>query len=118
MMPRSGVSGEELALPLKMQWAFAPATRPAAGWGEAEQDLIWKIKVPFAQPVRYDDAYQVAVVGGDVYFCASGENRIYCIDGHRGSVKWAAHTARRHGAGRRWRTGRCMSARMMGGCIA
>jgi len=49
--PVSGATGETLALPLAREWVFQPGAPPAPGWGEVEQDLVWKLKIPFRQTV-------------------------------------------------------------------
>ena len=90
---RSGATAETLAVPLALEWVFQPGGPPAAGWGDVEEGAVWKVGLPFQQPVAYDDAYHVAAVGDAVYFCASGEHKVYCIDAARGAIRWTAFTA-------------------------
>ncbi len=42
--------------------------------------------------MRHDDSYHVAVVGTDVFFCSSAENKVYCVDAAAASIKWVAYT--------------------------
>jgi outer membrane protein assembly factor BamB len=90
---RSGTTAETIGFPLAPEWTFAPAVPPAAGWGEAERGAVWKLDIPFQQSVRYDDAYHVAVVGSLVYFAASAEHAVYCLDAAKGEIRWVAFTA-------------------------
>ncbi len=83
---RSGVTAEQLAFPLEEAWVFRPRYAPQPAWGD-----------PKAKPVEgilelrrnhFDDAFQVAAADGLVFFGSSAENKVYCLDGQTGAIRW------------------------------
>ena len=42
--------------------------------------------------VRFDDAFQVAVVGDNVYFGSSVDHKVYCLDAASGLERWSFFT--------------------------
>jgi len=76
---RSGITAEQLAPPLSEQWVFTPTHAPEPAWPEPVKE---------APRVRFDDAYQVAVVGDAVYFGSSADNKIYSLDATTGKERW------------------------------
>ena len=83
---RSGITSEQLVFPLAEAWVFQPRFAPQPAW-----------EGPKAQPVEgilelrryhFDDAFQVAVAEGLVFFGSSSENKLFCLDAASGSIRW------------------------------
>ena len=88
---RSGVTAESLQFPLSLNWRFRRHA-PARGWGEPEATQVYNYGIRRVGKVRYDDAYHVTAMGQRVYFCASAENQIYCVDAESGKILWNHYT--------------------------
>jgi outer membrane protein assembly factor BamB len=96
---RSGVSGETLQLPLKLEWTHRAASGPAPSWpGAARQnysgkylrsltDTLPPIK-PLKALVTYDRAFHIVSAGGKVYFGSSSEDKVVCLDLKTGRTIW------------------------------
>ncbi|HIE51018.1 MAG TPA: methyltransferase domain-containing protein [Armatimonadetes bacterium] len=83
---RSGVTSEQLNLPLSLEWAFVAKYSPVPAWeGPKPAPVEGILEVP---RVRFDDAFQVAVVGGLLYFGSSADHRVYCLEVSTGTVRW------------------------------
>ena len=77
---RSGKTAEALSLPLNEAWNFTCKHAPAPCWPEPAKGLRAR--------VIFDRAYHVAVAGGSVYFGSSADDKVYCLDGQTGQVRW------------------------------
>ena len=89
----SGVSAEEIKLPLAQAWVHRAAHAPAPAWPElpARQDVFRR--VPTLGPTTtYDRAFQVAIADGAVYYGSSAEDTVYCLDASDGRVRWTFTT--------------------------
>lgn len=80
---RSAVSGESLAPPLSAEWEFTALHPPEPAWPEEGKEK---------SRVRFDEAYHVAVSGGNVFFGSSADNKVYCLDAATGQVRWSFFT--------------------------
>lgn len=89
---RSGVTSESLEFPLAADWQFRPSQPPARGWGNPEETSVYNYGIRRIGKVRYDNAYHVAVVGPRAFFCASAENKVYCVDAATGEMRWTRYT--------------------------
>ena len=71
---RSGVSEEELVLPLRSVWVREAMERPVSAWPEmpARQDY-WNNIAALSPTHTYDRAYHVVVVGGRLYYGTSAD---------------------------------------------
>ena len=87
---RSGVTSERLAFPLQAQWTFVPTHPPQAAWPGPKRSAVEGILEE--HKVRFDDAFQVAVADGAVYFGSSADNKVYALDAATGAVRWTAFT--------------------------
>jgi len=90
---RSGVSREELKLPLTQVWRHRAAHAPRPAWPElpARRDVFRR--VPQLAPTTADDfAYHVAVAEGAVYYGSSADDTVYCLDAAEGRVRWSFTT--------------------------
>ncbi len=87
---RSGITSENVSLPLQQCWVFKSPHAPQPGWGD-----------PKAEPVEgylelrrmhFDDVFQPVVAGGAVYFGSSADNKVYCLDAATGAIRWTKIT--------------------------
>ncbi|MGQ9575937.1 MAG: outer membrane protein assembly factor BamB family protein [Thermoguttaceae bacterium] len=87
---RSGVSPQRLPLPLVESWVFQPRHVPEPAWGPPKAEPVEGIlELP---RFHFDDAPQVAVAAGRVYFGCSATGKVYCLDAATGRVRWTAMT--------------------------
>jgi outer membrane protein assembly factor BamB len=91
---RSGLTTEQLKLPLGQQWAFHPPYAPHPAWPEPARENAFgggkgRLFVPL---MTFDRAHQPVASGGMVYFGSSADHKVYCLDGATGKIKWAFHT--------------------------
>lgn len=85
---RSGISSENLELPLNKAWVHAPRHAPDPAWpGPAKQD-IWHELRELSPVVIYDRAYHVVVAGDAAYYASSADDQVYCLDAASGAVRW------------------------------
>ncbi len=76
---RSGVTRDEVAPPLKQRWVFRPLHPPHPSWPDPKRER---------PRVRFDDAFQVAIAHGCVYFGSSADGKVYALDAATGQVRW------------------------------
>ncbi len=90
---RSGVSSEELKLPLAQVWVHRATHAPRPAWPElpARQDVFRRV-LQLAPTTTYDCAYHVAVADGAVYYGSSADDTLYCLDAAEGRVRWSFTT--------------------------
>ncbi len=90
---RSGVSSEELKLPLTQVWRHRATHTPCPAWPElpARQDVFRRV-LQLAPTTTYDCAYHVAVADGAVYYGSSADDTVYCLDAAEGRVRWSFTT--------------------------
>ena len=87
---RSGVSSEDLPLPLSEQWVYAARGPVVTAWPNPQGVPVeGQLETP---RVRFDDAYHVAAADGAVYFGSSCDNKIYCLDAATGRERWSFFT--------------------------
>ena len=87
---RSGVTKEQLELPLAADWTYEGTFPPKAAWGDPQPKPIeGNLELP---RVRFDDAFHTAIVANRVYFGSSSDNKVYCLDASTGQTRWVFHT--------------------------
>ena len=87
---RSGVTPEELTLPLAEAWSFKPKFPPRHAWGDPQPKPIeTHLELP---RVRFDDAFHVAAADNRVFFGSSSDNAVYALDAETGDLLWRFHT--------------------------
>jgi outer membrane protein assembly factor BamB len=87
---RSGATGEQLSLPLQINWAYQPPSRPRGAWTAADGKSVEGRELH--DRIRFDDATQVAVVGGRVYFGSAVDHQVHCLDAKSGAELWSFFT--------------------------
>ena len=87
---RSGITSEKVQPPLTECWMFQPRHAPQPAWGDPKPGPVEGILE--LRRIHFDDAFQVAVAGGAVYFGSSADHKVYCLDGATGRVRWTVST--------------------------
>jgi outer membrane protein assembly factor BamB len=85
---RSGVTGENLSLPLKQCWVYSAPTPPKTAWpGPAQWDAY--ATIDHLKSLRdFDPVFYVTAVGDSVYFGSSVDDSAHCLDARTGQTKW------------------------------
>jgi len=90
---RSGVSGEQLKLPLKCAWVFRSAHRPQPAWpAEPAKQDFWHRHFDLRPTLDFDRAFAVVGAGQIIYFGSSADDKVYALDARTGTVKWTFFT--------------------------
>ena len=89
----SGVSTEELKLPLTQVWMYRATHAPWPAWPElpARQDVFRRV-LQLAPTTTFDCVYHMAVSDGAVYYGSSADDTLYCLDAATGRVRWSFTT--------------------------
>ena len=86
---RSGVSTEQLKLPLKQSWTHQPLHAPRPAWrGPAKRDLYNKVGLLKNRQV-FDHAFHVIADAKHVYFGSSADDQVHCLDLNSGEERWS-----------------------------
>jgi outer membrane protein assembly factor BamB len=87
---RGGSSPESLELPIGLAWTYTPMHVPHPAWSgpaaRAREGFYQRHRVNF------DDAFQVAVANGLVYFGSSADHKVYALDVTTGRTQWEFFT--------------------------
>ena len=85
---RSGVTSDELTLPLSASWVYRSPRRPIPAWDEPARWDGWSRADRLRNRVAYDKAFHVAVVDSTVYFGSSVDDKLYALDARSGETRW------------------------------
>ena len=89
---RSGVSLEQLKLPLEQSWIHQPLHAPRPAWrGPAKRDKYNKVGV-LKNRQMFDHAFHVIADGKQVYFGSSADDQVHCLDLNSGEERWTFFT--------------------------
>ena len=89
---RSGVSTEQLKLPLKNSWVHQPLHAPRPAWrGPAKADLYNK-QFKLKNRQLFDHTFHVIADGQSVYFGSSADDQIHCLELNSGEKRWSYFT--------------------------
>ena len=87
---RSHVTGETLALPLRLAWAYRSPLPPRTAWtGPAKWDA-YASNEGLQSMRNFDPAFFVTAVGDRVFFGSSADNAAHCLDAETGAERWVA----------------------------
>lgn len=87
---RAGVTSERLSIPLEESWARVSPGLLRRAWSAPEGRTV-EGKELFDR-VRFDDAFQVAVVDDKLYYGSSVDHKLYCLDVRTGKELWSFFT--------------------------
>lgn len=87
---RSGATKQNVGSSFSLQWVHSSVYAPLPGWPAPATRP--REGFTMRQRVGFDDAFQVAVVGGKVYFGSSVDNKVYAIDVRTGKECWSLFT--------------------------
>lgn len=88
-----GVTSEQLALPLALEWSHTTARAPAPAWKEspaAHDYLHGHYDLKARQ--NFDGCFQVAAVGKRIYFGSSVSGALTCLNAESGDEVWTFFT--------------------------
>jgi len=89
---RSGVTKEQISLPLKQTWMYCSAGLPQTAWpGPAKWDSFANIK-GLKSMRDFDPVFYITAVDDSVYFGSSADDCAYCLDAKTGEEKWVFFT--------------------------
>ena len=87
---RVGATTEALPLPLTPRWVHASPSAPKLAWAGEEGRVFEGYEM--VNRVRFDEAFQVAIVGDRVFFGSSVDGRVYCRNLTTGREEWTFFT--------------------------
>ncbi len=89
---RSGVTTEQLALPLKQAWVHQPLHAPRPAWrGPAKRDPYNKVE-NLKNRQLFDHAFHVVADAKQIYFGSSADDQIHCLNADTGKESWTFFT--------------------------
>ncbi len=86
---RSGVTGEQLTLPLSQHWVHEAQHAPKPAWPAPAKRDIWHQLSELRATVTYDRAFHTVAVGDTVYFGSSADDAVYALDAATGETRWS-----------------------------
>jgi len=89
---RSGVTSEQMELPLSESWVFKPAHRPQPAWPLPAKQDFWHRHYNLRATVTYDRAFHVVSTGDMVFFASSADDKVYALDAQTGRERWTFFT--------------------------
>ncbi len=90
---RSGVTSEQLSVPLGQAWVHDTLRPAAPAWNETPaMHNFWGGTLGHRTRVAYDMAYHVAVVGDSLYYGSSNSDKIVSLDAGTGQLNWQYFT--------------------------
>lgn len=87
---RSGITSENIAAPLALQWTFQPPFPPEPAWGDPKPEPVEGYLE--LRRMHFDDVFHTVSAGGLVHFGSSSDHKVYCLDAKTGKVRWTALT--------------------------
>ena len=87
---RTGFSPVPLSPDLKLAWTYQSPAKPIQAWSGPREAPIEGHEM--RHRVNFDDAMQVVIQDGRVYFGSAVDHRLHCVDAMTGSPLWSFHT--------------------------
>ena len=87
---RSGWSSEQLKPPFIERWAYSSPNAPQRAWSGSKGRTVEGKEL--RDRVKFDDVFQVALVGERVYFGSSVDHQVHCLDADTGEELWSFFT--------------------------
>ena len=86
---RSGTTAEQLDLPLLHVWVHSTIRTPRPGWTETPAlQNFWGSHYDHKSRSLFDQAFQVAVANGSIYFGSSNSGKVICLSAKTGCERW------------------------------
>ena len=85
---RSGLSKEQLDLPLLQVWVYRAAKAPQPAWPPPAKQDFWHNKFGLKARVTFDRVFHVVSDGSRVFFGSSADDQVRCLDLATGRVVW------------------------------
>ena len=89
-MARTGGTADVLNPPLVLRWVYAAMHAPEPAWSAPAKRP--REGFTLRHRVNFDDAFQVAVADGRVYFGSSADNKVYALSATTGEELWSFYT--------------------------
>ncbi len=89
---RSGVTSEQLELPLSESWVFEAVHRPEPAWPLPAKQDFWHHHYNLSATVTYDRAFHIVGTGDMVFFGSSADDKVYALDAQTGRERWIFFT--------------------------
>ena len=89
---RSGVSQEKINLPLFENWHYQATVVPQPAWPDPATTDYWHREANLKPRVIFDRAFHVVGAGDALYFGASTNDKIYCLEAKSGAERWSFFT--------------------------
>lgn len=87
---RDGFTPDKLETPLSLAWVHQTAAKPVQAWeGPRDGNVGGHL---MRHRVDFDDAFQVAIASGRVYFGSTVDHKMYCVDAATGKTIWSFYT--------------------------
>ncbi len=87
---RAGFTSQTLTPDLHLAWTRTAAAKPEKAWSGPRSTPIEGHEM--RHRVDFDDAMQVVVAGGRIYYGSSVDHRLYCADAKSGETIWDFYT--------------------------
>jgi outer membrane protein assembly factor BamB len=87
---RAGFTRDRLDTPLRLSWTYQSSVKPVQAWEGPRSAPIEGREM--RHRVDFDDALQVAMSGGRVYFGSTVDHRLRCVDAKTGEPIWSYYT--------------------------
>jgi outer membrane protein assembly factor BamB len=85
---RSGLSDEDLTLPLSPAWVYRAVHAPQPAWPPPAKQDFWHNKYGLKGRVIFDRAFHVVSDGTRVFFGSSADDQVRCLDLASGRKVW------------------------------
>ena len=88
---RTGITSEQLALPMLKSWTFVSTHQPERAWPAPFRENPYS-GVKVVPLLTFDHAFQPIACGNSVFFGSSSDHQVYCLDLTSGRIKWTFYT--------------------------
>ena len=89
---RSGVTAEQVDLPLSEVWVYRSRHEPRPAWPDPAKQDFWNGTKDIRPLITFDRAFQVVAADGALYFGSSADHKVYSLDAQTGRERWSFFT--------------------------